>query len=325
MVYKRLLTTGYSFSDTILPLFLLCTKYPVIIIPIEAMRPHLLKIPLKQDQSFNIRYDIVPHFYDQWHFHPEIELVYIVKGAGRQFIGNHVHHYKPGDLVLLGSGLPHLWKSDEQIVNQQHQAKVEAIVLHFMPDCLGPHFFELPEHKGIRRLLRRAMQAVSVTNATNRKVKGLMDNLLEAKAGARVVLLLQILNTLAGSRDLVTLGSATEYPVSTEGEADRLNAVYQYVLEHFTEEIALTTIAAVAHLSPNSFCRFFKSRVRKTFSAFLLEVRVAHAVRLLAETDRGVADICYNSGFNNLSNFNRYFRSITGTTPLAYRRLSKDP
>src|SRR5215217_7835087 len=158
------------------------------------MKPHLLKIPLQQDQSFNIRYDIVPHFYDQWHFHPEVELVYIVKGSGRQFIGNHVHYYKPGDMLLLGSNLPHLWKSDEQIVNQRHKAKVEAIVLHFMPDCLGDHFFELPENKGIYKLLHRAMQAISVTGKTNQKAATMLHELLNAKGSARITLLLQTLH-----------------------------------------------------------------------------------------------------------------------------------
>lgn len=286
------------------------------------MKPHLLKIPLRQDHSFNIRYDVVPHFYDQWHFHPEVELVYIVKGSGRQFIGNQVHYYKPGDLVLLGASLPHLWKSDEQIVNEQYQAKVEAIVLHFMPGCLGPHFLELPESKPVKRLLSRAMRAISVTGTTNKKVTALMYALLEAKGMTRIVLLLQILNLLAGSRDLVNICPEAGHTLTGEGETGRMNAVYQYLLQHFTEDISLTEIAAVAHLSPNSFCRFFKSRVRKTFSAFLQELRISHAVRQLAETDKGVADICYESGFNNLSNFNRQFKAITGTTPLAYRRLS---
>jgi AraC-like DNA-binding protein len=286
------------------------------------MKPHLLKIPLRQGQSFNIRYDIVPHFYDRWHFHPEIELVYIVKGSGRQFIGNHVHYYKPGDMILLGSDLPHLWKSDEQIVNQKHKAKVEAVVLHFMPGCLGDHFFELPENKAIQKLLKRAMQAISITRKTNQKVSAQMYELLEAKGTLRIILLLQLLTMLAASRDLTTICTEAEYQTMNKGETDRLNAVYQYILEHFTEEISLPEVARIGHLAPNSFCRFFKSRVKKTFSSFLLEVRVAHAVKLLSETDKSVAAVCFDSGFNNFSNFNRHFKSITGTTPLSYRKMT---
>lgn len=285
------------------------------------MKPHLLKIPLQQDQSFNIRYDIVPHFYDQWHFHPEIELVYIIKGSGRQFIGNHVHYYKAGDMLLLGSNLPHLWKSDEQIVNRRHKAKVEAIVLHFMPGCLGDHFFELPENKGIQKLLHRAMHAVSITGKTNLKVGAWLHELLKAKGSARIILLLQILHSLSASRELTTHCTEAEYQLMSQGETDRLNTVYQYILAHFSEDITLSEVAAMSHLSPNSFCRFFKSRVKKTFSSFLLEVRVAHAVKLLSETDKSIADICFDSGFNNISNFNRHFKTITGTNPLSYRKM----
>src|SRR5690606_31520755 len=101
------------------------------------MRSHLLKIPLNPEHSFNIRYDTVPHFYKMWHYHHEIELVLIIKGSGLQFIGDNIHHFKPGDLIMFGSYLPHLWRSDERYLLPDSKEKVEAIVVHFSPDCFG--------------------------------------------------------------------------------------------------------------------------------------------------------------------------------------------
>jgi AraC-like DNA-binding protein len=129
-------------------------------------------------------------------------------------------------------------------------------------------------------------------------------------------LLLQILQTIALSRQTKTIcseGLSFQYSVS---ESERLNSIYQYILNNFTKQITLEEIAKIAHLSPNGFCRYFKSRIKKTFSKFLMEVRIGHSCKLLAESDKPVAEICYESGFNNFSNFNRHFKLIAGRTPL---------
>ena len=284
------------------------------------MKPHLLKIPLKPEHSFNVRYDIVPHFYNKWHYHPEVELVHIIKGSGRQFIGDNIHHFKPGDMILLGADLPHLWRSDEKFLKRNSKLKVEAIVLHFMPGCFGEHFFDLPENKELVRLFDRTQQAVRIKNNTRNIVSELMQKLLVAKNSERIILLLQILQIIAHSRQTKLVCSKGLQFHYNPIEADRLNNIYQYILNNFSKEITLDQIAKVAHISPHSFCRYFKSRIKKTFSRFLIEVRIGHACKLLAETNKSVADICYESGYNNFSNFNRHFKSITQKTPLEHRK-----
>ena len=284
------------------------------------MKPHLLKIPLKPEHSFNVRYDIVPHFYNKWHYHPEVELVHIIKGSGRQFIGDNIHHFKPGDMILLGADLPHLWRSDEKFLKRNSKLKVEAIVLHFMPGCFGEHFFDLPENKELVRLFDRTQQAVRIKNNTRNIVSELMQKLLVAKNSERIILLLQILQIIAHSRQTKLVCSKGFQFHYNPIEADRLNNIYQYILNNFSKEITLDQIAKVAHISPHSFCRYFKSRIKKTFSRFLIEVRIGHACKLLAETNKSVADICYESGYNNFSNFNRHFKSITQKTPLEHRK-----
>lgn len=288
------------------------------------MKPQLLKILRAPDHSFSIRHDIIPRFHNKWHYHPELELIYIIKGTGRQFIGDNIHHFKPGDMILMGSNLPHFFRSDEKYQVKNSRLKVETIVLHFMEDFLGPEFFELPEHKYLRNLFSNAQQAVRVKNNTRDQVAEWLRQLLDAKHGKRIILLLEILHTIAHSRQtkpVCSKGLLFEY---NPAESDRLNAIYQYIFDNFSREITLEQVAGIAHISPHSFCRYFKSKINKTFSRFLLEVRTGHAAKLLAETDKSVAEICFQSGFNNFSNFNRHFKEIIGRTPLAHRKYYQE-
>jgi AraC-like DNA-binding protein len=284
------------------------------------VNPHLLKIPLHPQHSFNVRYDIVPQFYDKWHYHQEVELVHILKGSGKQFIGDDIHYFKPDDMILLGANLPHLWHSDQKYLQKNATQKVEAIVIHFMPDCFGAGFFNLPENMEIGRLLARAQQGIRIKSSTRKIVSELMHQLLTAIKSDRIILLMKILQTIAISRNTKTACSKGLQYAFSPSETDRLNTIYQYILDNFSKEIPLEEIAKVANISPHSFCRYFKSRIKKTFSRFLLEVRVGHAGKLLAETNKTVATICYESGFNNFSNFNRHFKAITKKTPLEYRK-----
>lgn len=285
------------------------------------MKPHLLKINLKEGSSFNIRHDVVPHFYNKWHYHPEIELVYIMEGSGQQFIGDNIHIFKKGDMILLGSNLPHLWRTDKMYMQADPKLRVRALVLHFLPGCLGEDFFRLKENAEILKLLERARYAVRIKNQTRDEVAKLMHELLHATGTQRIILLLQILSTIASSEEtksICKLGIQLDY---TPAESERINNIYQYVLENYSRPITLKEIAGVAHLGPHSFCRFFKLRTQKTFSRFLIEVRIGNACKLLAETNKTVAEICYECGFNSFSNFNRQFKMLIGKTPLEHRMI----
>ncbi|HEY8734083.1 MAG TPA: AraC family transcriptional regulator, partial [Puia sp.] len=222
------------------------------------MKPHLLKIPKADEHSFSVRYDIVSFFYNQWHYHPEMELVYIIEATGRQFIGDSIHHFKNNDLILLGSNLPHLWRCDEKFLVKNSKLKVEAIIIHFLPDCFGSAFFSLPENKPLFRLFQKAQMGVRVKNQSAVIVSGLMRQLVTATDSERIILLLQILHTIAHSKQTKTVCSdGLTFQYST-AEAERLNTIYQYILNNFASEISLEQIAKVAHLTPNGFCRYFK-------------------------------------------------------------------
>lgn len=284
------------------------------------MKAHLMKIHLEAEHSFSVHHDIAPHFYNHWHYHPELELVHFIKGYGRQFIGDHIHHFKANDMILLGSNLPHWFRSDDKYLRKNSTLQVEAIVVHFTPECLGAGFFKLPENKDVLKLFDKAQQAVRIKHQTRIAVAAYMQQLVSARKGERIILLMQILHAIAGSRQTKTVCSKGLDFHYNEMEADRMNNIYQHIMKNFSREITLEQIAGVAHISPNSFCRYFKSRIKKTFSQFLMEVRIGHACKLLAETPKTIAEVCYESGFNNFSNFNRHFKTITGKTPMAHRK-----
>jgi AraC-like DNA-binding protein len=283
------------------------------------MKPKLIKIALRHQQSFSVRYDAVPFFFKELHFHPEIELVYIHKGSGTQFLGNHLQHFKAGDMILVGSGISHLWKCDEAYFAGNSTLRAEATVVHFLTDALGKEFFLLPENIPITKLFSRAKLGLIIHNKTKENIIILLADLLKSNGTKKIILLLEILNALAESEDVESINTKESLMVQTEKEPGRMNLILQYMLTNFQHNILLKEIASVANLSPNAFCRYFKLRTNKTYSRFLMEIRINHACKLLADTNKTVSDICYDSGFNNISNFNRYFKLTTNHSPLQYR------
>lgn len=284
------------------------------------MKPHLLKIQLNPGNSFNVRRDVVPFFYNKLHYHAENELVFIVKGSGRQFIGDDVRYFKSGDMILVGENLPHLWRNDDQYLRKKNKTKCEAYVVHFTRDCLGGHFFDLPENKILSALLNKARQGLMIGQATKTKVAALMQEMLQSPAPQRIIILLQILVLISNSSHSRVICKHNRPFNFSPSDSEKMDTICQYIMANFDRELPLEEIAKVACLSPNSFCRYFKSRIKKPFSRFLIEIRVQHACKLLAESEMPVSEISYECGYNNFSNFNRHFKSITSRTPSQYRK-----
>ncbi|MFT3844179.1 MAG: AraC family transcriptional regulator [Lacibacter sp.] len=285
------------------------------------MNPHLLKVSTNPDHSFSIRRDVVPYFYNRWHFHPELELLHVQKGSGIQFMGDSIKRFKKDDVILVGANLPHYWRCDDQYFQKDTKLKAESTVAHFRENFWGDEFLELPENKKIKSLLSKAKRGICITGTTKQFVITQLEKMLHAHETERIILLLQVLNKIALSKNLKPISSSGFKPVAEEKSTNKINAVYNYTLAHFKEKITLKQIADVSNISPNSFCRYFKTHTRKTYNSFLQELRVGHASKLLIENKLSITEICFESGFNNITNFYKAFRKITGKTPFAYQRL----
>ena len=285
------------------------------------MKPQLLRVPIGAESSFSVRQDVVLHFYDRWHYHPELELLHIEQGTGTQFVGDNIQNFQPGDVLLIGANLPHYWRCDQKYFDNQAELFAQATVVHFRADFWGDAFLKLPENRAIAQLLEQAKQGIRIQGTARTLVANHLKQMLTATGTQRIITLLTILTAIAKSPE-TTLISTTDYPDQfDEADTDRINRIYAYALANFQRKISVAEVAAVANLSRHSFCRYFKSRSRKPFSQFLLELRVHHACKLLADSDLSVSQVCMDSGFNQFSGFNKYFKQITGKSPMQYQKL----
>ncbi|HVK48296.1 MAG TPA: AraC family transcriptional regulator [Pseudobacter sp.] len=284
------------------------------------MRPQLLKVSKAPRHSFSVRQDIVPYVNNRWHYHPEIELIHFKKGEGTQFIGDNIKRFKPGDIVLVGPQLPHYWRFDDAYFEDGSKLNADVRVVHFAENFWGDQFLQLPENLNIKGMLEKARRGLQITGRTRQKVAELLEHLLYSDGSLRIMLLIEALNTISECKNMSSLSSIGFKQEFVEAESDRVNAIYDYSLKNFKRKIQLEEIAAVANISPNSFCRYFKSRTRKTYSQFLIEIRVGQACKLLIENNLSIKQLCYESGFNNFTSFHKYFKMITGKSPLNYQK-----
>lgn len=283
------------------------------------MKPHFHKVPINSQDSFRISHDVKANFGTIWHYHPELELHYVVRGEGVRFIGDNVSNFSAGEILLVGENLPHTWRCNQEYFQEGSDLQVEAILIQFRTDCLGRDFLNLDEVHAIRLLYERARQGLLIHGETNQKLAGLMRSAVTANPFQRLITLLSILDVIAQSDELETITSAKAFYQSNEMETVRLNNVCSYTLANYAQPITLEEIASVANLSVTSFCRYFKLMTQKTYHDFLNEVRISHASRSLIENKMSTEEICFESGFNNLSNFYRNFKRIKGATPLDYK------
>ena len=247
------------------------------------------------------------------HVHPELELVYVNGGTGKRHIGNQVSYYQNGDLIFLGSNLPHFGFTDRLTGNKSET------VIQMRQEFLGEHFFDIPEMQSIRKLLERSQQGIVFHGKTKRRVGAKMEKLINKEPFERIISLLKIMHDLAQSKEYSLLNSERIAIEIEPQDNRRMNQIFAFVRENFQQSIPLSDIADQVSMTVPAFCRYFKKISGKTFTQFVNEYRLVHAVKLLSEQPLSITEICYQSGFNNFSHFNKQFREFTGKTPSSYR------
>lgn len=252
-----------------------------------------------------------------WHYHPEIEMVFVNGGAGKRQIGSHISYYTEGDLILIGSNLPHCGFTDTNTGNKNET------VIQMKDDFLGKDFLGLQETKCISDLFDKAKGGIAFGQKTKDAVGHKIELMAEQGPFERLLTLLSVLKELEHASDYKILNAAGFSMEMQIQDNDRINMVFNYVKDHFQEEINLMAIAEMSSMTVPSFCRYFKKITKKTFTQFVNEYRVVHASKLLAEKQISVANISYESGFNNFSHFNKVFKEFTGKSASQYRKELK--
>lgn len=248
-----------------------------------------------------------------WHYHPEIEMVFVNGGTGKRQIGSHVSYYTDGDLIFVGSNLPHCGFTDTQTGNKNET------VIQMKADFLGTDFLSLPENKWIKELFDKAKGGIAFGEDTKNAVGHLIEQMADQAPFEKLLTLLKVLKHLETATDYTILNAAGFSMEMQVQDNDRINMIFNYVKDHFQEQISLDDIAEMSSMTVPSFCRYFKKITKKTFTRFVNEYRVVHASKLLAEKHIGITAIAYESGFNNFSHFNKIFHEFTGKSASEYR------
>jgi AraC-like DNA-binding protein/quercetin dioxygenase-like cupin family protein len=275
-------------------------------------------VPRSEEDSFAVREFKLPAFPSPWHFHPECELTYILGSRGTRFVGDNISPYEPGELVLLGSNMPHCWRNDTS--GRGGRCLAHSLVIQFGEDCLGEGFLDRPELAGVRELLQKARRGLQFTGAKTREaVIAIMMNIKRHSGLARVVGLLEIFKILVEADACRVLSSEGFVPFLDKQAGERIGRVCKYVLANLPEKLDFARIAGESCMSQSALCHYFKRVTGRTLSEFINELRIGHARRLLIESSDGIAQIAYASGFGSLSNFNRRFQELGGLSPSEYR------
>lgn len=283
------------------------------------MKALLEKLPATERSSFKLYNFHFPYFPTPWHFHPEYELVLVVKSYGQRIIGNGVGDFADGDLVFIGANVPHIYRNDSVFYQNSPDHQAESVIVHFLEDFLGEAFMELQEMAPIRQLFQRAALGLEILGPTKEYVMARMLEMSQQEGMRRLLLLLDILTTLAESPHLRTL-STQIIEGSNPVESEKVSLVFDYISRNYQRRIALSEIADLMNMSVPSVCRFIKRRTHKTLVNLINELRISHACKLLTDTNLSIIEICYECGFQNLSNFNRQFRLIKNSNPQTFRK-----
>ena len=266
------------------------------------------------ESSIVIQHHSFPHFLNLWHYHDELELVYISKSTGTCFSGDKIFSFKPGTLALMGSQLPHRWLNDANYFDRGSDLMAEAYVVHFQEDFFRNDFSKVPELNSIARLFERSERGLSFGEALSEKVGERLSSMRKVGPFSRLMGFIRILKEMSETEDFEYL-STISYVERSRQAADRMRQIYQFVMNNFQDDIKLDRIAALVDMNASSFCRYFKRRSHKTFFNYLHEVRINYACKLLLEDKHSITDVAYESGYNNMSNFNRQFKIVTGVSP----------
>jgi AraC-like DNA-binding protein len=284
------------------------------------MKPILKIVNTQQSEAFQIMKVNDPYFFPTWHFHPELEIMLVQEGSGIRFVGNSMERFQAGDLVLYGSNIPHLYRSDKEYYQKDTELVSKATVVYFKENFLGDSFWQLPPIAPIKKLLALSRRGIKFQGEAKEELKRQIQMLDEQKNSiGRIIDLLSILKIMAETKEYELLLNTAFTKYVSEDECERINKVYQFIIDNYTANPTLEQVSAVANMSETAFCRYFKSHTNKTYTQFLNDIKVDNACRLLIDNRLSISQICFETGFNNFTHFNDQFKKITGITPKQYQ------
>jgi AraC-like DNA-binding protein len=279
----------------------------------------MMKIDLRSQTFLSSPFHHQPSF----HSHPELELVFVIEGFGKRIIGNTVEPFEAGDMVFIGSNVPHLWLSDPAFYEENSLLQSKVIVTYFNPKIFSQIFDSVKEFHQIREMIRQSSKGLKIWGETRNMIADKLIELSDLQGFRKVEGLLQIM-------DIISVSDEKSCIVNDDSDhyddlyPDRLVNVIKFIKDNLHDELTLRQVSDIACMTEQSFCRYFKKRVKKTFSQFLNDLRIAHARELLIQTDKSVNDIAYLCGFKSCSHFCYVFKGHSGESPVQYKLSMKN-
>ena len=271
------------------------------------------KIPKATNSALIVQVDKAPTFYEHLHQHAEIQLSFIFSGRGHLVVGDAIKDYQANDVLLFGSHVPHVLKSDPS-----HDGESHLVSLFFTMDSFGDGFFNLNEFRKIKALLDKSELGLKI-NCPDLRPR--FEQIIKSNKTERILLFFSLLHDLTLCCKQETVATFTGKKLYTDNEGKRMSAVFELALNEYHRDIALEEAASRANMTTNAFCRYFKQRTNKTFVQFLTEIRIENSCKLLlTQGEWSVGEIAYMCGFKNISNYNRKFKQVKGCTPTAFKR-----
>ena len=283
------------------------------------MKPLFFDVKSLLRNSIYIKEIKASHLSDQLHFHNAFEIALILEGNGRRIVGDSVDNFSNGDLIILAPNIPHVSYSGKKYHIKKASSKVHALVVYFQPDWITTHHMNTPDFAPLKNLLHQIKKGIKITGNTHNVVINYLLKLRKADGMKSFIILLQILEVICRSNDYTCIASSRYSNTYNEYDIKRIDDIYKFVMENFTEIISLEKIASIAHMTPSAFCKYFKSKTNKTFTYFVNEIRISYACELLMNKNFEISQICFQCGFHNFTSFNKNFKYFTRVTPSEYR------
>ena len=284
------------------------------------MTPLYQELPFTSNSCINFYKEDLPHFIVPWHYHPEIEIMYILEGTGTRFVGDHIDQYQEGDVCMVGPKLPHEWRNDDAFFKHGAGLKASCLCLFFLKDIFESNLIRLPEMSNIRQLIERSRRGIKFMGKSRDAIGSFIQQSVDETGVSRIVNLISLLEMMATTDEYELLASIGFTESVNSSDFERFDKVYQYMMKNFMKPIKLEEVASLVGLTPNAFCRYFRGRTKKTFVQYLNDIRIGHAKKLLIEGRMKISTLSMESGFNNLSNFIEQFKRSTQMSPSEYQK-----
>lgn len=283
------------------------------------------KLARESEYCINFLEVEVPCLDVPWHYHPETEIIYVERSTGSRFVGDHSEPFEEGDVGLIGANLPHVWKNDSIYQKNIPGLIARVLVVHFRHEIFNGPLAILPEMQDINQLIYESQFGIKFLGNARSNIEVLMKGIISTSGVEKLVKLIELLDFMSKTEEKQLLASTGYSKIRKSIDFDRFDKAHRYMIDNFQQNITLDKVSDIVGMTPTSFCRYFKKHIKKTFHSVLNEIRVGHACKLLLEDKMNISGICFESGFNNVSNFNEQFKKIKGISPSQYVKNRHKP